>query len=212
MKVVTKCVIDMNTMETVSEESYEYDGPVAECKGGDGGYDSAYNERIATLMEGADERTQALFNDYYNGAGRQYDRAVTSAGLELLPKQTELAGLQLDSAVELTPMQADLSRAQLGLDLQAAERKSGILGEFYDSLGKNNPDTMAAQAGADMAEAYKNVRANDEMSQKRRGLYRPGTSAGLSYSEARDTAGAMSSARRAARDQNIEQYAMGLQI
>ena len=37
MKIYEEIVIDMTTMEVVSEVSYEYEGEVAECKGGGGG-------------------------------------------------------------------------------------------------------------------------------------------------------------------------------
>lgn len=37
MKVYTRVVIDMRTLEEVETEYYDYDGPVAECKGGGGG-------------------------------------------------------------------------------------------------------------------------------------------------------------------------------
>lgn len=36
MKVYEKIVIDMKTLETVEEVSFEYDGPIAKCDGGDG--------------------------------------------------------------------------------------------------------------------------------------------------------------------------------
>lgn len=38
MKVYTKLVIDIETGKTIEEESFEYDGPIAECKGGGGGH------------------------------------------------------------------------------------------------------------------------------------------------------------------------------
>jgi len=37
MKIFTKCVIDMKTLQVVDGELYEYFGPVTECKGGGGG-------------------------------------------------------------------------------------------------------------------------------------------------------------------------------
>jgi hypothetical protein len=37
MKVYTHLVIDMNTDEVLHEESYNYEGPVAQCFGGGGG-------------------------------------------------------------------------------------------------------------------------------------------------------------------------------
>ena len=34
MKIYTRVVIDMATSEVLEADSYEYDGPLAECKGG----------------------------------------------------------------------------------------------------------------------------------------------------------------------------------
>jgi len=36
MKVITKCIIRIDTLETLYEESYEYKGSIAKCKGGGG--------------------------------------------------------------------------------------------------------------------------------------------------------------------------------
>lgn len=36
MKIITKCVIDMGSLEVIDQESYEYNGPVAHCGGGAG--------------------------------------------------------------------------------------------------------------------------------------------------------------------------------
>lgn len=36
MKVITRCTIDLRTMEVVSETSYNYFGPISRCKGGGG--------------------------------------------------------------------------------------------------------------------------------------------------------------------------------
>jgi len=40
MKVYRKVVIDIETGQTISEDSYEYNGPIAECKGGGKGRSS----------------------------------------------------------------------------------------------------------------------------------------------------------------------------
>ena len=37
MKIITKVIINIKTLETIKEESYEYNGPMAELKGGGGG-------------------------------------------------------------------------------------------------------------------------------------------------------------------------------
>jgi len=41
MKIITRCVIDMKTLQIVEEQSYEYSGPIVECKGGGGGSSGA---------------------------------------------------------------------------------------------------------------------------------------------------------------------------
>lgn len=58
MKVITKVVIDMNTMETLEEESYEYEGPVAQCGGSGGGsssisYPAAMEQTLMNWAVGA---------------------------------------------------------------------------------------------------------------------------------------------------------------
>ncbi len=35
MRIYKKIVIDMETLKTINTESYEYEGEVAKCKGGD---------------------------------------------------------------------------------------------------------------------------------------------------------------------------------
>lgn len=51
-KIYDKVVISMDTLETIHEESHEYDGDVAECKGGGGdSVDKAYNSRMAAIAE-----------------------------------------------------------------------------------------------------------------------------------------------------------------
>ena len=37
MKVITKCVIDMSTLQVIEEKSFQYSGPVAQCGSGGGG-------------------------------------------------------------------------------------------------------------------------------------------------------------------------------
>jgi hypothetical protein len=37
MKVITRCIISLETLKVVSETSFEYSGPVTQCKGGGGG-------------------------------------------------------------------------------------------------------------------------------------------------------------------------------
>lgn len=51
MRVYTKVTIDMRTLEVVDEESFDYVGPVAECKGGGGGGGGSGKISYPTYME-----------------------------------------------------------------------------------------------------------------------------------------------------------------
>lgn len=51
MKVYTKIIIDMQTLEVIDEESFDYFGPVAECKGGGGGGGGSGKVSYPTYME-----------------------------------------------------------------------------------------------------------------------------------------------------------------
>ena len=62
MKVYTKVVIDIETMEVIEEEAYEYEGPIALCGGSSGGggsgevdYPTYMKEAHGQLMYGAGE-------------------------------------------------------------------------------------------------------------------------------------------------------------
>lgn len=58
-KIYTRVVIDMESLETVSEESCMYTGEVAECKGGgSSGVDKAYNSRMAAIAEMAMQKSE----------------------------------------------------------------------------------------------------------------------------------------------------------
>lgn len=80
MKVYTKVVIDMNTMEVVEEESFDYSGPVALCGGGGsgGGVDKAFNARMASIAETQSGLGSALYNFWrYGTTTPEYSTPVT---------------------------------------------------------------------------------------------------------------------------------------
>ena len=67
MKVYTKLVIDMTTDEILEEESFEYNGPVAQCGssgGGGGGGQPADTTQVTTIREapGIEERKLGLMD------------------------------------------------------------------------------------------------------------------------------------------------------
>ena len=44
MKVITKCVIDIETLQVIEEESFQYEGPIARCELGGGGSSSGQSD------------------------------------------------------------------------------------------------------------------------------------------------------------------------
>lgn len=70
MKIYTRIVMDMTTMQVEEAESYEYQGGVAECKGGGGGGDSVdkeYNRSMANIAESQQGMAEEMFNLYKYG-------------------------------------------------------------------------------------------------------------------------------------------------
>jgi len=55
MKIITKCIIDIKTLDIEYEESYIYNGPIAECKGGGGGGSTSgaveHPEYVSLIMQ-----------------------------------------------------------------------------------------------------------------------------------------------------------------
>ena len=92
MKIYTKVVIDMETLETVEEESFEYEGPIAECGGSGGGssgeigypqyletFHSAYLGDASQLAYSLRELVDAASNPYTGE--NAYDPSTPTAAM-----------------------------------------------------------------------------------------------------------------------------------
>lgn len=81
MKVYTRVVIDMKTLETLAAESFEYTGPVAECKGGGStttvNVDKEYNARMASIYEDQQAMAREFTNLYKYGVDYDPTEQVT---------------------------------------------------------------------------------------------------------------------------------------
>ena len=71
MKIYNRIVMNITTGEILEEESYQYDGPVALCKGGGGGtttsVDYVYNDRMATISEKNQKYADEMYNMFKYG-------------------------------------------------------------------------------------------------------------------------------------------------
>lgn len=213
MKVITKCVIDMDTMETVYEESFENDGPVAECKGGSTGYDAEYNRRMAEIAEQQMAMAQTAFDAWQTGGGLELENATAQAGLSLLPGQTALAQGQIDSALTLLPGQTELAGAQTSLGLQKVGNQSSIMDKFYASLGNNSEIGAMNEAGSNMASTYSAMEKAGTMGLQRRGLAPTATNtAAMTSDKAKAIGLAQQNALTTTRQQNKDELYKGLTI
>lgn len=224
MKVYTKVVIDMATMETEYEESYEYEGDVALCKSGDsttkvkGEIDKEYNKRMATIAESQQEMAEEMMG-YYRQHGLPLDKAMTKAGLDLLPHQTKLEIGRLESGLESLPYQTELEigsleaglellpeqtkltmdqiKSQRRLLLQQEKAKSQF---FHDAQGGIDIRGRMGMAQADVAKGFQGALGQQRLADSRMGL---NPASGASMSRAQDLAinqaGAMAGARTQAR-------------
>ncbi|WP_321404020.1 hypothetical protein [Maridesulfovibrio sp.] len=201
MKIYTKVVFDIATAEVEEAEFYEYDGPIAQCKGGGGGSDAVdeeYNARMATIYEAQQEMAEDYF-DFWKSDYQPMEREQIAANRELIPLQTEVAKEQLKSSQELLPLQTETSKKQLGVRQQ-----------FMDQASKGvNVDRRVSQAEADVKHGYGMATSKAQRNFSRAGLNQnSGRFAAmqndLALSEAQSVAGAKTKARRDAEDENFK--------
>ena len=81
MKIYNMVKIDMGTGSVIDEDSFEYMGHVAECKGGGSdSVDEAYNARMAEIAESQQGMAQEYFDWYKGGSGHYEDQLVKGDG------------------------------------------------------------------------------------------------------------------------------------
>lgn len=199
MKIYTKVVIDLETLSVIEEEGFEYDGEVAECKGGGGGstvnsVDYKYNARMATLSEEQQKWAREYFKvwqQYY----KPYEIAQSKVNMEMLPLESNLYKQQLNAATDLLPQQTEAAKKFL----QAST--SGV--DINERMGL---------ATADASSAWKDVNSQTARANARMGVNPnsgrfQGVNAALDTQKAAQLAGARTQARVGAEQENYERLA-----
>jgi len=165
MKIYTKLVIDMTTDQILEEESFEYNGPVAQCGGGSGGGGSvpANTTNITTVREapGIEERKLGLMDISRALAEQPVTIPVQQiAGLSGLEQQgTALAGQTGVGSAAIQSGIAGLGAAQTAAALGPSSAQfnqylnpyqSFILDEInrQAQMGQQQLSAQAVQAGA----------------------------------------------------------------
>lgn len=185
MKVYTKVVIDMATLETVYQESYEYFGPVAFAGSGGGDVEGAPDFYYRHLVDAGEQEMQmaeTLMN--YAGYDRvsggpsyaEMEQAQIEANLGLIPEQTELQKAQIQAQKGVVPKEAELKEEQLDqaisnaplagetqrLSLQEQQKitreRAPVISQFFQEAGNVDPQIRANRAQADVAQQYGQAR------------------------------------------------------
>lgn len=230
--IYTRVVIDMQTGATVESESFEYDGPVALCGGGSSGssttntVDYAYNARMATLSEEQQEWAREYFGVWQNYQ-KPYEIAQAQANMEMLPKETNLYGNQLDAANSLLPLETKYAKGQLEAANKMQPQETRLYQQSLNAAGTLLPQqTKAASAflnaalngvdvnermglaAADTANAWKDARASSARANARMGVNPnsgrfQGIEAAMDTQQAAQMAGARTQARVGAEQENF---------
>ncbi|MFA7188692.1 MAG: hypothetical protein WC117_01240 [Sphaerochaetaceae bacterium] len=227
-KIYTRVVIDIATGNIDEEESYLYEGPVAECKGGGGSTDAvdeAYNARMATIYE-AQEGMAEEYYDYWKDIYKPYETAQVAANRSLIPAQTEQAAAEAaaatavapsnaalnlatnEASLGLLPYQTDLAKTKMADTTQAISEYAPIRSE-YTSQALNGVDIgdRMTQAKADVASAFANQTSATNRDMSRMGI-NPNSGRYADQSrlnatnQAKATASAATTARTTAEDEN----------
>lgn len=170
MKVYTEVVIDMQTETVLHENFFDYQGPAAECKGGDsgGGIDEEYNARMASIAEAQQIMAEELHNLYMSGSPE--GGLPGAEGSQLGLEQSQIAwdqslidamqGYESDSGSGLLDLQA----TQMGNTLQNQIEQIGSMtdpgiwgpgGSFYGEQAETSKAKMEAErSGFDLEQQY----------------------------------------------------------
>lgn len=176
MRVYTKIVIDIDTMDTVEEEFFEYHGPVAECKGGGGGsgVDHAYNAGMLALSQEQQDWASQLYNQFVYGVtydpnergamvdgkwvseadlGEDYSGSLATRGsvegYDDTAQTSELEYLQnvVEANQDLLGLQTETDTAQLGLTQEQIAAQSAVLpGQTEATIAGLNLATTQSRA------------------------------------------------------------------
>jgi|GEM_PF-810122 len=124
MKIYRSITFDMKTGAVIAEDSYEYSGPVAECKGKGGSSstttstttinaepDKEYNARMAAVAE-QQQNLSGKFFDWWQDVQAPVEAATAAAQLGLLPTLTAIEQAEANARLQLVPEQAGLTLEQ----------------------------------------------------------------------------------------------------
>lgn len=171
-KIYTKVVIDLNSGETLHEESFNYGGPMALCDGagdGDGDGDGAggepsWTDNLPTDVKGWDEvknsdSPEKFWNQMVNMRSRM-GQSVRIPGADAGEEDRAAFYTKIKEKVPGLMVAPDFEKEETLADLygrmgRPAEAKDYKVPEFKDSMGKDIPGLDLALADTLKESAFK---------------------------------------------------------
>ena len=176
MIIYSKIVMCIATGEVTEKECYEYDGPVAECKGGSSStvtVDYAFNARMASLAEKNQVYADEMFEVFKNGINGQpsemelmskqiasdYGMIDTRADAER--SQLAFQQKQMDAAASLIPLETETAKLGLEDRMKTIKERSPVVSAFYeDAMSGVDVEQRVGEARAGVMQGFAN--ANDQ--------------------------------------------------
>jgi hypothetical protein len=145
-----------------SSEWTEYDGPIAECKGGGGDtVDKEYNAGLLKISERQQAIADEMFNLFKHGVPYDpYDEKgnLTQNAIQLgydpdkVVSEAELTQSQLAAEAELLPGQTEVAKEQLGSEME----RQGVMKSLYkDALTGVDVEGRVSEHRAGVQQAFK---------------------------------------------------------
>ncbi len=230
MKIYNKIVFD-NDMNIIVEDSFEYNGNIADCKGGGGStttntQDPVYNARMAAIAESQQEMAEDYFKFWETGGGKDLESAMTAANLEMLPKQTaanisdlDLSTAQSRAALGLVDDETDYRKAELGYGTERMASELRLLPQvetakrslLNKSIVGTDIDAAANRASADVAREF--GKSKSTIMRDAAGLGRTTSNrdlAGLNFERSKAVSAARTTGREDARARNVAELSTAL--
>lgn len=159
MRIHNEVVIDIATGTILYDDSYRYDGPIAECKSTksttrvENQIDYEYNKRMAAVAEQEMSMAQGYYN-FWESDYKPLEQAQIEANTKLITPQTDLELAKIQQEQTLLPQQTELAQAQLGYGIEQISQAKPVMSEFYkQALQGVNVNQKVNQARADVTQA-----------------------------------------------------------
>lgn len=227
MEVYTRIVMDIETLEVIEKESFEYSGEVSLCKGGSSSsttVDKAYNARLAAIQERQQNIADEYFK-YWEQYQKPYEILQTQSNTQLLPYETEtakqqqvLAGQQAKAGQELLPLQTGAAKAKLEDQIETLGMMKPVKTNFFQQAAEGvDVQGRMGMAQADVAKGFSDADAQTRMDMSRLGV-NPNSGRFLAARGSADrakaaaVAGARTTSRLNSEDENFKRLATGMQF